>query len=104
MMPLADDVNIPALCKMTDEYTGAGIASFASPAAMIAMKEHTARYKQDSGEAQRQPNELEVQIVHFEQGLKKDTSTFTTRIKLVPKNGSRICKKYCIFQKIKRSN
>jgi len=47
-MSLADDVNIPALAKMTDGYTGADIASFASASAMIAMKEHIAKYKQDS--------------------------------------------------------
>lgn len=71
MMPLAEDANIPTLSKMTDGYTGADIASFASAAAMIAMKEHIARYKQDSGEAERQSNELEVHIGHFEQALQK---------------------------------
>ncbi|MFZ0555417.1 MAG: hypothetical protein WAM26_09000 [Nitrososphaeraceae archaeon] len=56
---------------MTDGYAGADITSFASAAAMIAMKEHIARYKQDSGEAERQSNELEVHIGHFEQALQK---------------------------------
>jgi transitional endoplasmic reticulum ATPase len=42
-MPLADDANISALSKMTEGYTGADIASFASAAAMIAMKEHIAK-------------------------------------------------------------
>jgi len=71
MMPLADDVNIAALSKMTDGYTGADIASFASAAAMIAMKEHIAKYKQGSEEAERQSTELEVHIGDFEQALKK---------------------------------
>jgi transitional endoplasmic reticulum ATPase len=51
-MPLADDANIAALSKMTDGYTGADIASFTSAAAMIAMKKHIAKYKQDSGDAE----------------------------------------------------
>jgi transitional endoplasmic reticulum ATPase len=71
MMPLADDANIGTLSKMTDGYTGADIASFVSAAAMIAMKEHTAKYKQDSEEAERKSNELLVHIGHFEQALKK---------------------------------
>ena len=49
-MPLADDANIAALSKMTDRYTGADIASFTSATAMIAVKEHIAKYKQDSEE------------------------------------------------------
>lgn len=56
---------------MTDGYTGADIASFASAAAMIAMKEHIAKYKQGSEEAERQSTELEVNIGDFEQALKK---------------------------------
>jgi transitional endoplasmic reticulum ATPase len=70
-MPLADDANISALSKMTEGYTGADIASFASAAAMIAMKEHIAKYKQDSEEAERNSSELTVYMNHFEQALKK---------------------------------
>ncbi len=70
-MPLGDDVNIASLSKMTDGYTGADIASFTSAAAMIAMKEHIAKYKQDSQEAERNSNELTVYLCHFEQALKK---------------------------------
>jgi transitional endoplasmic reticulum ATPase len=68
MMPLADDANVTALSKMTDGYTGADIASFTSAAAMIAMKEHIAKYKQ---EAEREANVLTVNMNHFEQALKK---------------------------------
>jgi transitional endoplasmic reticulum ATPase len=68
MMPLADDANVTALSKMTDGYTGADIASFASAAAMIAMKGHIAKYKQ---EAERESNVLAVNMNHFEQALKK---------------------------------
>ena len=70
-MPLADDVNVATLSKMTDGYTGADIASFTSAAAMIAMKEHIAKYKQDSEDAERNSNELTVYLSHFEQALKK---------------------------------
>ena len=38
---------------------------------MIAMKEHIARYKQDSDKAERQSNELVMHLDHFEQALKK---------------------------------
>ena len=68
MMPLADDASVTALSKMTDGYTGADIASFASAAAMIAMKEHIAKYKQ---EAERESDVLTVNMNHFEQALKK---------------------------------
>jgi transitional endoplasmic reticulum ATPase len=71
MMPVADNTNLAVLSKMTDGYTGADIASFASAAAMTAMKEHIAKYKQDSEEAERQSNELSVNMSHFEQALKK---------------------------------
>ncbi|HZD33689.1 MAG TPA: CDC48 family AAA ATPase [Nitrososphaeraceae archaeon] len=67
-MPLTDDANVAALSKMTDGYTGADIASFASAAAMIAMKEHIAKYKQ---EAERESDVLTVNMGHFEQALKK---------------------------------
>jgi transitional endoplasmic reticulum ATPase len=39
MMPIENDTNMAVLSKMTDGYTGADIASFASAAAMTAMKE-----------------------------------------------------------------
>lgn len=68
LMPLADDASVTALSKMTDGYTGADIASFASAAAMIAMKEHIAKYKQ---EAERESDVLTVNMNHFEQALKK---------------------------------
>jgi transitional endoplasmic reticulum ATPase len=71
MMPVTDNTNLAVLSKMTDGYTGADIASFASAAAMTAMKEHIAKYKQDSEEAERQSNELSVNMSHFEQALKK---------------------------------
>lgn len=67
-MPLTDDANVAALSKMTDGYTGADIASFASAAAMIAMKEHIAKYKQ---EAEKESDVLTVNMGHFEQALKK---------------------------------
>ena len=70
-MPLADDTNIQTLSKITEGYTGADIASFTSAAAMIAMKEHIARYKQDSDEAERKSDKLVVHLDHFEQALKK---------------------------------
>jgi transitional endoplasmic reticulum ATPase len=71
LMPLADDANIATLSKMTDGYTGADIASFTSAAAMIAMKEHIAKYHQDSMEAEKNSNELVVNMHHFEGALKK---------------------------------
>lgn len=70
-MPLADDANTATLSKMTDGYTGADIPSFTSVDAMIAMKEHIAKYKQDSEDAERNSNELIVYLRHFEQALKK---------------------------------
>jgi hypothetical protein len=47
------------------------IAISEEDAAMTAMKEHIAKYKQDSEEAERQSNELSVNMSHFEQALKK---------------------------------
>ena len=44
--PLAEDINMDDLVEHTEGYTGADIASLASAAVMLALREHVAKYKE----------------------------------------------------------
>ena len=68
--PLADDVKIDVLADQTEGYTGADIATLASAAVMLALREHVAKYK-DPKEAERTKEELKIHMSHFEEAMKK---------------------------------
>jgi transitional endoplasmic reticulum ATPase len=67
---LAEDVDINRLADDTDGYTGADIASLASAAVMLALREHISKYK-DSKEAEKHKEELKIHMKHFEEAMKK---------------------------------
>ena len=68
--PLAEDINMDDLVGHTEGYTGADIASLASAAVMLALREHVAKYK-DSKEADSHQQELKIHMKHFEDAMKK---------------------------------
>jgi transitional endoplasmic reticulum ATPase len=68
--PLADDVKIEQLADHTEGYTGADIASLASAAVMLALREHVSKYK-DPKEANNRLQELKIHMHHFEEAMKK---------------------------------
>jgi transitional endoplasmic reticulum ATPase len=68
--PLAEDINMDDLVGHTEGYTGADIASLASAAVMLALREHVAKYK-DPNEADSHQQELKIHMKHFEDAMKK---------------------------------
>ena len=68
--PLAEDINIDDLVRHTEGYTGADIASLASAAVMLALREHVAKYR-DPKEADIHQQELKIHMKHFEDAMKK---------------------------------
>ena len=68
--PLAEDINMDDLVGRTEGYTGADIASLASAAVMLALREHVAKYK-DPKEADSHQQELKIHMKHFEDAMKK---------------------------------
>jgi transitional endoplasmic reticulum ATPase len=68
--PLAEDINMDDLVQHTEGYTGADIASLASAAVMLALREHVAKYK-DPKEADSHQQELKIHMKHFEDAMKK---------------------------------
>jgi transitional endoplasmic reticulum ATPase len=68
--PLAEDINMDDLVAHTEGYTGADIASLASAAVMLALREHVAKYK-DPKEADSHQQELKIHMKHFEDAMKK---------------------------------
>ena len=78
--PLDEDVKIEDLAGHTDGYTGADIASLASAAVMIALREHISKY-QDPKEANKHVQELKIHLRHFEEAMKKIRPLSTQRAK-----------------------
>lgn len=68
--PLSEDVNVEDLADKTDGYTGADIASLASAAVMLALREHIAKYP-DSKEAEKHTEDLKISMKHFDEAMKK---------------------------------
>lgn len=68
--PLSEDVNVEDLADKTDGYTGADIASLASAAVMLALREHIAKYP-DSKEAEKHTDDLKISMKHFDEAMKK---------------------------------
>ncbi|MDE1861790.1 MAG: CDC48 family AAA ATPase [Thaumarchaeota archaeon] len=69
-IPLATEVKLEKLAQLTEGYTGADIASIASAAVMLAMREHVAKYP-DAGMAEKNAKELRVCMNHIEEAMKK---------------------------------
>ena len=68
--PLSEDVNVEDLANKTDGYTGADIASLASAAVMLTLREHIAKYP-DSKEAEKHTDDLKIGMKHFDEAMKK---------------------------------
>ena len=69
--PLDSDINIEQLASDTNGYTGADIASVASTAVMLAMREHISKYKGDAKEAESHAKDLKVKMQHFKEAMTK---------------------------------
>lgn len=69
-IPLADDISIEKIADMTEGYTGADIASFASSAVMLAIREHISKYE-DPKEAEKYAQELMVRMHHVEESMRE---------------------------------
>jgi transitional endoplasmic reticulum ATPase len=68
--PLAENISVEQLARETEGYTGADIASLASAAVMLALREHVSRYEEPQ-QADSHVQELKIQMKHFEEAMKK---------------------------------
>lgn len=69
-IPIGEDVNIERLADITENYTGADIASFISAAVMAAIRQHLFKYE-DPLEAEKHVKELTVNMQQIEDAMKK---------------------------------
>ena len=69
-IPKAEDVNVEHLADITENYTGADIASFISTAVMVAIRQHVFKYE-DPVEAEKHVKELTVNMQQIEDAMKK---------------------------------
>jgi len=69
-VPMGKDVNIEHLADITENYTGADIASFISAAVMAAIRQHIFKYE-DPVEAEKHVKELTVNMQQIEDAMKK---------------------------------
>jgi transitional endoplasmic reticulum ATPase len=67
---MGEDVNIERLADITENYTGADIASFISAAVMAAIRQHIFKYE-DPLEAEKHVKELTVNMQQIEDAMKK---------------------------------
>ena len=72
-IPMVEDINIEHLADMTENYTGADIASFISTAVMVAIRQHIFKYE-DPVEAEKHVKELKVNMQQIEDAMKKTRS------------------------------
>lgn len=68
-IPMGEDVNIERLADITENYTGADIASFISAAVMAAIRQHIFKYE-DPLEAEKHVKELTVNMKQIEDAMK----------------------------------
>lgn len=69
-IPIGEDVNIERLADITENYTGADIASFISASVMAAIRQHIFKYE-DPLEAEKHVKELTVNMQQIEDAMKK---------------------------------
>jgi transitional endoplasmic reticulum ATPase len=69
-IPLAQDINIEELADMTENYTGADIASFISTSVMIAIRQYISKYEEPA-EAEKHLKELMVNTSHIQEAMQK---------------------------------
>ncbi|MEO9364368.1 MAG: CDC48 family AAA ATPase [Nitrososphaera sp.] len=69
--PLGKDVDVEKLAVDMDGYTGADIASVASAAVMLALREHIAKYSGDAKQAESHAKDLKVNMQHFREAMAK---------------------------------
>lgn len=69
-IPMVEDINIEHLADITENYTGADIASFISTAVMVAIRQHIFKYE-DPVEAEKHVKELKVNMQQIEDAMKK---------------------------------
>ncbi len=69
-IPLAQDINVEHLADITENYTGADIASFISTAVMIAIRQYISKYK-DPAEAEKHVMTLKVNMSHIQEAMQK---------------------------------
>jgi transitional endoplasmic reticulum ATPase len=79
--PLANDVDLDKIAKMTEGYTGADIAAVCNTAVMLAIREHMIKYKNEE-EIKKQVKDLKVFMKHFDEAMKKVTPISDTELKL----------------------
>ncbi|HEY7079299.1 MAG TPA: hypothetical protein VH500_06335, partial [Nitrososphaeraceae archaeon] len=82
--PLAEDIKFEELADHTDGYTGADIASLASAAVMLALREHITKY-QSPEEAKKNVQELKIYMRHFEEAMKKIRPLSTQELNMYEK-------------------
>jgi transitional endoplasmic reticulum ATPase len=68
--PLSENVNLQELAADMEGYTGADIASVASTAVMLALREHISKYR-DPKEAEKNAKELKIAMQNFRDAMKK---------------------------------
>ncbi|MGB9631384.1 MAG: AAA family ATPase, partial [Candidatus Methanodesulfokora sp.] len=68
--PLAEDVDLKKLAKMTENFTGADIEALVNAASMLALKEFIEKYK-DPNEAKAHTKELKIEMRHFMDAMQK---------------------------------
>jgi transitional endoplasmic reticulum ATPase len=69
--PLAGDIDLNHLAKIFEGYTGADIASIASTASILALREHVLKYNNDTFQAENHAQELKIYNRHFMEAMKK---------------------------------
>jgi transitional endoplasmic reticulum ATPase len=69
--PLASDIDLNHLARIFEGYTGADIASIASTAAILALREHVLKYNNDTFQAENHAQELKIYNKHFIEAMKK---------------------------------
>jgi transitional endoplasmic reticulum ATPase len=69
--PLDQDVNLEQIANDMNGYTGADIASVASTAVMLALREHISKYGANPENAESHAKELKVRMQHFSEAMTK---------------------------------
>ncbi|MHC1586029.1 MAG: AAA family ATPase, partial [Candidatus Hecatellaceae archaeon] len=68
--PLAEDVDLEAIVRETEGYSGADLAAIANTATMIAIQEFLERYKTPE-EAKQHLEELKISMRHVREAMRK---------------------------------